>query len=85
MPPNGGKEPGAKLAEEINTCDVMWRDVTWRSERPYVVYQGEKPFHWTEGPPSPPGTFAKLESLRKNENGEKSKRQTNLGDSVYYL
>lgn len=46
------------------------------------MYQEEKPFHWTKGPSSPPGTFAKLEGLRKSENGEKAKRQTEILETV---
>lgn len=46
------------------------------------MFQGEKPFSWTKGPPSPPGTFAKLEGLRKNKNGEKPERKTEILETV---
>lgn len=35
-----------------------------------------------KGPPSPPSIFAKLEGLRKNENIEKAKRQTEILETV---
>lgn len=47
--------------------------------------QGEKPFHQKKGSPPPSGTFAKLEGLRKNENVEKGKRQTEVLETVFII
>lgn len=46
------------------------------------MYLGEKLFHQKKGSPSPSGTFAKLEGLRKNENVKKAKSQTEVLETV---
>lgn len=55
--------------------------VLWRSERSHRVPR-RKIISLNKGPPSPPSIFAKLEGLRKNENIEKAKRQTEILETV---
>lgn len=75
MPPNGGKEPDAKLSEETDTCHMMVWEIICSVPRRKTIQLDKRP----------PGTFAKLEGLRKNENAEKAKRQTEILGTVHTI